>query len=800
MPLKEGNDRETISENIAKLLRKGHPRKQAIAIAFSYAGKKRDVEKSFLIKAELSPEDAAFKARVKRSGDLISKIYESLPKRKRSAAVKSDTGGSKAKTAEKVRSDLVASGKYKRSYVSPRKDLRYFRSRAMGVTPAQVPGHGEKKPSFKGRSGPTELAKPGVMSTQVSKFPFAPFGNVSEYLAAKRGGKQYVAGEGHGEKSPSTSGTPTKKLEERIQSQGEMPSFKAPTVQLPKKKRRRFFQKDPSPIGPDMRAPGQGIIGKSLAHIPDERLLKATIALGAPAPKGDTGSGSWRMTSRAKPKPVQLPPAKPGAAVPRDVKQKVLASRPGYASEKKKMTEESLALKPSAVRSAGKATESFAQKMLSAMGSPTPKHSGKALARGATRPRSPEVQQQIDMHHLSQDMDRLGLSEDKLDEIVKRSKNVVAGGGSLTGHKELMGRLKGMSPEGFREFKRRYGDKLASPIAKVSSGALDLGSYATYPMSLTGGAAADIALTGAARNIRDKSAETKGPRGYRPKEPGVKGPWDRFLGKLKALKKRNLWTGEKINTPKNLKTTPKPVPKVLDLGGQPVASVRKSVGHFQDASEILNKNFSVYDLAMLDLIDRVEKSIHSGGIDDIREDIFKAVDLGVLTLGDCDVNKSMSLDEVGLNLAKGLLSVAKKALKYFRTSGKGVKKVADDIPEFPAPRPKPGTRIKHKGPTVRKLTPNELSLLEENRKKFQKFPKKVKHWWDKLVKDFKARTTTDTKSSVGSVESKSIRIHPRYVSEIQKEALKQKRPPLKKTPQSVLMDRHFHRRSKNKPE
>jgi len=240
MPLKEGSDRETISENIAKLLREGYPRKQAIAIAFSYAGKKRNVEKSFLIKAELSPEDAAFKARVKRSGDLISRVYESMPESKRLAAAKSDTGkmtrrefrrfkrkfkretgerysetdtsakksgGSKARTAEDVRSGLVARGKYKRSYVSPRKDLRYFRSRAMDVTPTQGPGHGEKKPSFKGRSGPTELAKPGIMSTpsaisqttsQASKLPFAPFGNVSEYLAAKRGDKQYVAEECHG--------------------------------------------------------------------------------------------------------------------------------------------------------------------------------------------------------------------------------------------------------------------------------------------------------------------------------------------------------------------------------------------------------------------------------------------------------------------------------------------------------------------------------------------------------------------------------------------------------------------------
>ena len=42
MPLKKGSSKKVISENIRELVRGGHPRKQAVAIAMKKAGKSRN--------------------------------------------------------------------------------------------------------------------------------------------------------------------------------------------------------------------------------------------------------------------------------------------------------------------------------------------------------------------------------------------------------------------------------------------------------------------------------------------------------------------------------------------------------------------------------------------------------------------------------------------------------------------------------------------------------------------------------------------------------------------------------------
>ena len=41
MPLKKGKSKEAISANIGELVKAGHPKDQAVAIAYSVAGEKR---------------------------------------------------------------------------------------------------------------------------------------------------------------------------------------------------------------------------------------------------------------------------------------------------------------------------------------------------------------------------------------------------------------------------------------------------------------------------------------------------------------------------------------------------------------------------------------------------------------------------------------------------------------------------------------------------------------------------------------------------------------------------------------
>jgi hypothetical protein len=46
MPLKKGSSQKTIDDNIRELIKSGYPKKQAVAIAYRNAGKKRKTKRS----------------------------------------------------------------------------------------------------------------------------------------------------------------------------------------------------------------------------------------------------------------------------------------------------------------------------------------------------------------------------------------------------------------------------------------------------------------------------------------------------------------------------------------------------------------------------------------------------------------------------------------------------------------------------------------------------------------------------------------------------------------------------------
>lgn len=123
----------------------------------------------------------------------------------------------------------------------------------------------------------------------------------------------------------------------------------------------------------------------------------------------------------------------------------------------------------------------------------------------------------------------------------------------------------------------------------------------------------------------------------------------------------------------------------ISAGRNPTTVHRESKKSLRDRYD-LGKSYDL-DVDLNSALQIISKSIESGDLDPVRDVISKAVDLEFITMDDISINKSMSMGDVEMVLAKGIWTKLAKLIGMGKKAKKPVSGAGTKLKPMPRQRP-----------------------------------------------------------------------------------------------------------------